>query len=52
MSGLGLVFAFLAIAFVAVLVSGSVTAGLVIAALEFVFWGLTRYIKGLRHQHQ
>ena len=52
MRGLALVFAFLVIAAVAVLVSGSVSVGVTLAALEFLFWGLTRYIRGLRHQHQ
>ena len=46
MSSLGLILAFVAIAAVAVLVTGSVWAGLIVAALELGFWGLSRHLKG------
>ena len=43
MSG-GLVLAFLIIAIVAIALTGSVWAGIIIAALELGFWGVTRYL--------
>ena len=52
MNNMALMAALLVIAAVAVLVTGSVWAGLIIAALELGLWGLTRYIKSPRHQSQ
>jgi hypothetical protein len=48
MAGPGLVLAFLIIAVVAVAISGSVWGGIIVAALELGFWGLTRYLRGGR----
>ena len=48
MNGLGLVLAFLLIAIVAIAVSGSIWGGAIVAALELVFWGVTRYLRGGR----
>jgi hypothetical protein len=48
MNGPGLVLAFLVIAIVAIAVSGSVWGGVIVAALELGFWGVTRYLRGGR----
>jgi hypothetical protein len=52
MNGRGLVLAFLVIAAVAIAISGSVWGGVIVAALELGFWGLTRYLRGERRLHQ
>jgi hypothetical protein len=49
MTGLGLLFAFLIIAALAIVVMGSVWAGVIVAALEFGFWGLTRQLRPSRN---
>ena len=46
MNGAGLVLALLVIAIVAIAVSGSVWGGVIVAALELGFWGVTRYLAG------
>ena len=48
MNGVGLLLTFVIVAGVAIAVSGSVWAGIVVAALELGFWALTRYLKGGR----
>jgi hypothetical protein len=50
MNRAGQVLAFLAVPAVAIGVSGSVWAGVIIATLEFGFWGLTRHLRSARHQ--
>jgi len=49
MTATGLLFAFLVIAAVAMVVSGSVWVATVIAVLELGFWALTRYVKQSRN---
>jgi len=51
MSGPRLILAFLVIAAVATAVSGSVWGGVIVAALELGFWGLTRYMTNGRRHH-
>ena len=51
-SRVGQLSAFLAFPAVAIGVSGHVWGGIIIVALEFGFWALTRYLMGGRRQPQ
>jgi hypothetical protein len=45
MTGPSLLFAFLIIAAAAVVVTGSIWGGIIVAAFELGFWRLTRYLR-------